>query len=74
VTLLIASAFYVTEGNGAESFIILEYAPNTSNVSIILSGPTKSLTALTAIYNAISKSILSRNSSRMILYAHRKKW
>jgi hypothetical protein len=74
VALLIALAFYVTESNEAESFIILEYAPNTSNVSIILSGPAESLTILTAIYNAVSGSILFRNSSRMILYARRKGW
>ena len=72
MTLLIASAFYVTEGDGIESSIILRYVPNISNVNTILSGLAKSLTALTAIYNAISKSILSQSSSRIILYARRK--
>jgi hypothetical protein len=64
----------MTEGNGAESFIILGYVPNINNVSIILSGPAKSLTVLTVICNAVSGSILFRNSSRMISYARRKKW
>jgi hypothetical protein len=73
VTLLIASAFYITEGNGAESFIILRYAPNINNVNIILSGPAKSLIVLTVIYNAISESILSQSSSRIIPYARRKR-
>jgi hypothetical protein len=72
VTLLIASIFYVTEDNGAKSSIILGYAPNISNVSIISSGPAKSLITLTAIYNAVSESILSRSSSRIILYVRRK--
>jgi hypothetical protein len=72
VTLLITSAFYITEDNGIKSFIILRYVLNTSNVSIILSGPAESLTVLTAIYNAISGSILFWNSSCIILYACRK--
>jgi hypothetical protein len=72
VTLLIASAFYITEGNGAESFIILKYVLNISNVSTILFGPAKLLTALTAICNAISELILFRNSSRIISYTCRK--
>jgi hypothetical protein len=72
VTLLIASALYIMEGNGVKSFVILEYVPNISNTSIILSGPAESLIALTTIYNAISESILFRNSSRIILYARRK--
>ena len=72
VILLIASALCMTEGDGTEFFIILGYASNINNVSTILSGPAKSLTILTAIYNAISGSILSRSSSRIILYTRRK--
>jgi hypothetical protein len=64
----------MTESDGTESFIILGYVPNINNVSIILSGPAKSLIILTAIYNAVSGSILSRNSFRMILYTRRKEW
>jgi hypothetical protein len=59
VILLIASTFYVTKDNEIKSFIILKYVPNINNVSIILFGPAKSLIILTAIYNAISESILS---------------
>jgi len=73
VTLLITSAFYITEGNGTESFVILEYVSNINNVSIISSGPAKSLTALTAIYNAVLGSILFQSSSRIILYARHKR-
>ena len=72
--LLITSAFYITESNEAEFFIILEYAPNINNVNTILSGSAESLIILTAIYNAISESILSRSSSRIILYTRRKRW
>jgi hypothetical protein len=64
----------MTEDNEIESSIILRYVSNISNVSIILSDSAKLLTVLTAIYNAVSESILPRNSSRMILYARRKKW
>jgi hypothetical protein len=70
--LLIVSALYMTENNGIESFIILEYVLNINNVNTILSGPAESLIVLTAIYNAISGLILSRSSSRMISYARRK--
>jgi hypothetical protein len=73
VTVLIASAFYITKDNGIKSFIILEYVPNINNVNIISFDPAKSLIVLTVIYNAISELILSRSSSRMILYARRKR-
>jgi hypothetical protein len=63
----------MTEGNGTESFVILEYVSNINNVSIISSGPAKSLTALTAIYNAVLGSILFQSSSRIILYARHKR-
>jgi hypothetical protein len=63
----------MTEGSGVESFVILRYAPNINNVNIILSGPAKSLIVLTAICNAVSESILPRNSFRMILYTRRKR-
>jgi hypothetical protein len=72
VALLIASALYMTKSNGTEFSIILGYAPNINNINIILSDSAKSLIILTAIYNAVSRSILSRNSSRIILYARRK--
>jgi hypothetical protein len=62
----------MTEGNGAESSVILGYALNINNVNIIPSGPAESLITLTAIYNAVSESILSRSSSRMISYTRRK--
>jgi hypothetical protein len=64
----------MTEDNGIKSFIILRYAPNINNVNIILSDSAELLIALTAIYNAISRSILPRNLSRIILYARRKEW
>jgi hypothetical protein len=73
VTLLITSALYIIEDDGTEFFVILGYVPNINNVSTILSGPAESLIVLTAIYNAVSELILSRSSSRMILYARRKK-
>jgi hypothetical protein len=59
VALRIVSARYIIESNKAEPSIILEYAPNTSNISIIPSNPTKSLTALTIICSAISALIPS---------------
>jgi hypothetical protein len=67
VILRIASARYIIKGNRVKPSIILRYAPNTSNINTIPSGPAELLIALTAIYSTISVLILSWNSSRIIL-------
>jgi hypothetical protein len=67
VILRITSARYIIKDDKAEFFVILGYAPNTSNVSIILSGPAESLTILTTIYNIVFALTPFWSSSRMIL-------
>ena len=63
----------MTDGDKESISVSYRYIPKTNKVSIILLGPIKLLTALTAIYNIISLSIYSPfNLSWMILYAYYK--
>ena len=47
------------DGDGGSISVSYKYAPKTNKVGTILLGPTKSLTALTAIYNNIFLLIYS---------------
>ena len=73
ITARIASTLLITETNKGSISVRCRYTLKTSKVGIRPLGPTKSLTAFTAIYRIISLSTCSSLSSlRMISYERRK--